>query len=81
MRRSTCSASGDRHNRGELTPVKFGNKTLFYAADLAAFLMRLRAATTLGQPRHRSGTAPSFGGQSRRMRPFPLAPRWAEGRG
>jgi excisionase family DNA binding protein len=29
-------------NRGELTPVKFGKKTLFYAADLAAFLTRLR---------------------------------------
>jgi len=28
--------------RGELKPVKFGRKTLFYAADLAAFLARLR---------------------------------------
>jgi excisionase family DNA binding protein len=28
--------------RGELTPVKFGKKTLFYAADLAAFLTRLK---------------------------------------
>lgn len=28
--------------RGELTPVKFGKKTLFYAVDLAAFLMKLR---------------------------------------
>jgi excisionase family DNA binding protein len=28
--------------RRELTPVKFGRKTLFYAADLAAFLARLR---------------------------------------
>ena len=29
-------------NRGELTPVKFGKKTLFYAVDLAAFLTKLR---------------------------------------
>lgn len=28
--------------RGELKPVKFGRKTLFYAADLAEFLTRLR---------------------------------------
>jgi excisionase family DNA binding protein len=27
--------------RGELKPVKFGKKTLFFAADLAAFLARL----------------------------------------
>jgi excisionase family DNA binding protein len=27
--------------RGELTPIKFGRKTLFCAADLAAFLTRL----------------------------------------
>ena len=30
--------------RGELTPVKFGKKTLFYAIDLAAFLTRLKEA-------------------------------------
>ena len=30
--------------RGELTPVKFGRKTLFYAMDLAAFLARLKQA-------------------------------------
>lgn len=30
--------------RGELTPVKLGKKTLFYAVDLAAFLMRLKQA-------------------------------------
>jgi excisionase family DNA binding protein len=30
--------------RGELTPVKFGKKTLFYAVDLAAFLARLKEA-------------------------------------
>jgi len=29
---------------GQLTPVKFGKKTLFFACDLAAFLDRLRAA-------------------------------------
>ena len=28
--------------RGELTPVKFGKKTLFFAVDLAAFLTKLR---------------------------------------
>jgi Helix-turn-helix domain len=28
--------------RGELTPVKFGKKTLFYAVDIAAFLTKLR---------------------------------------
>jgi excisionase family DNA binding protein len=28
--------------RGDLKHVKFGKKTLFYAADLAAFLVRLR---------------------------------------
>src|ERR1700676_5152032 len=27
--------------RGELTPMKFGKKTLFFAGDLASFLMRL----------------------------------------
>jgi excisionase family DNA binding protein len=28
--------------RGELKHVKFGKKTLFYAADIAAFLIKLR---------------------------------------
>ena len=32
-------------NRGDLTAVKFGKKTLFYAADLAAFLAKLREPT------------------------------------
>jgi excisionase family DNA binding protein len=31
--------------RGDLKHVKFGKKTLFYAADLAAFLMQLRRMT------------------------------------
>jgi Helix-turn-helix domain len=30
--------------RGELTPVKLGKKTLFYAVDLAVFLTRLKEA-------------------------------------
>jgi hypothetical protein len=30
--------------RGDLTPVKFGKKTLFYAIDLAVFLARLKAS-------------------------------------
>ena len=30
--------------RGDLKPVKFGKKTLFYAADLAAFLTKLKEA-------------------------------------
>jgi excisionase family DNA binding protein len=28
--------------RGELKPVKFGKKTLFYASDIAAFLSKLQ---------------------------------------
>src|SRR6266851_1887486 len=32
--------------RGDLTPVKFGKKTLFCASDLATFLMRLKEATS-----------------------------------
>jgi excisionase family DNA binding protein len=36
--------------RRELTPVKFGRKTLFYATDLAAFLARLRQARTGTNP-------------------------------
>jgi len=32
--------------RGELTPVKFGKKTLFYAMDLAGFLTKLRGAAS-----------------------------------
>jgi hypothetical protein len=32
--------------RGELSPIKFGKKTLFFGADLAAFLMRLKEAAS-----------------------------------
>ena len=31
--------------QGDLKRVKFGKKTLFYAADLAAFLVRLRRSS------------------------------------
>jgi excisionase family DNA binding protein len=35
--------------RGDLKRVKFGKKTLFYAADLAAFLARLRHLSELNE--------------------------------
>lgn len=35
--------------RGDLKRVKFGKKTLFYAADLAAFLARLRRLSELDE--------------------------------
>jgi hypothetical protein len=46
--------------RGELTPIKFGKKTLFYACDLAVFLDRLRAgppnnAQVISDAPYRSG--------------------------
>jgi excisionase family DNA binding protein len=37
--------------RGELTPVKFGKKTLFYATDLAAFLTKLRGGASSRRPK------------------------------
>ena len=37
--------------RGDLKRVKFGKKTLFYAADLAAFLARLRRSSELDESR------------------------------
>ena len=37
--------------RGDLKRVKFGKKTLFYAADLAAFLARLRRLSELDEGR------------------------------
>lgn len=40
--------------RGELKRVKFGKKTLFYAADLAAFLTRLRCLSE-ADAQHRGG--------------------------
>src|ERR1700752_930798 len=41
--------------RGDLKRIKFGKKTLFYAADLAAFLVRLRrlSASDESQVDHR----------------------------
>jgi hypothetical protein len=44
---------------GQLTPVKFGKKSLFYACDLAAFLDRLRAA-----PASTSGAKASVHGRA-----------------
>jgi hypothetical protein len=32
--------------RGELSPVKFGKKTLFFGTDLARFLVRLQEAAS-----------------------------------
>ena len=37
--------------RGDLKRVKFGKKTLFYAADLAAFLARLRCLSESDESR------------------------------
>jgi excisionase family DNA binding protein len=37
--------------RGDLKRVKFGRKTLFYAADLAAFLARLRCLSESDESR------------------------------
>jgi excisionase family DNA binding protein len=37
--------------RGDLKRVKFGKKTLFYAADLAAFLTRLRRLSETDESR------------------------------
>lgn len=39
--------------RGELTPIKFGKKTLFFATDIAAFLTRLKAAALHTASGHR----------------------------
>jgi len=36
--------------RGELTPIKFGKKTLFYAIDIAAFLARPKTAASHATP-------------------------------
>ena len=44
--------------RRELTPVKFGRKTLFYATDFAAFLARLRQARTGTNPTARPISRP-----------------------
>jgi excisionase family DNA binding protein len=41
--------------RGDLKRVKFGKKTLFYAADLAAFLARLRRLSEPDESRANHG--------------------------
>lgn len=41
--------------RGDLKRVKFGKKTLFYAADLAAFLARLRNLSESDESRPNHG--------------------------
>ena len=41
--------------RGDLKRVKFGKKTLFYAADLAAFLGRLRHLSETDESRPNRG--------------------------
>ena len=38
--------------RGDLKHVKFGKKTLFYAADLAAFLTKLRRLSDMRHTNH-----------------------------
>jgi excisionase family DNA binding protein len=40
--------------RRELSPVKFGRKTLFYATDLAAFLTKLKKAQINIEPTARA---------------------------
>jgi hypothetical protein len=40
---------------GDLHPVKFGRKTLFYAADLAIFLTTLRDRDGQGAPAQKKG--------------------------
>jgi excisionase family DNA binding protein len=47
--------------RGDLKRVKFGKKTLFYAADLAAFLARLRRSSELDESRVDYGPGVSKG--------------------
>lgn len=42
-------------NRGDLHPVKFGRKTLFFAADLAAFLDKLGKAGDQHSAREKNG--------------------------
>ena len=47
--------------RGDLKRVKFGKKTLFYAADLAAFLARLRRLSEAEAHRVEHGPGASKG--------------------
>ena len=44
--------------RGDLKHVKFGKKTLFYAADLAAFLVRLRRLSEADANAQHAGHGP-----------------------
>ena len=44
--------------RGDLKRVKFGKKTLFYATDLAAFLVRLRHLSATDESPGQSRTSP-----------------------
>jgi excisionase family DNA binding protein len=47
--------------RGDLKAVKFGKKTLFYAADLATFLTRLRRLSEANPQRVGHGPSASKG--------------------
>jgi excisionase family DNA binding protein len=49
--------------RGDLKRVKFGKKTLFYAADLAAFLARLRRLSESDESRVGCGPGASKGAE------------------
>jgi len=44
--------------QGDLHPIKFGRKTLFYAADLASFLKKLRQASERCRLVDREGETP-----------------------
>jgi excisionase family DNA binding protein len=49
--------------RGELKHVKFGKKTLFYAVDLAAFLVKLQRLSEEDVQRVRRVPSPSQGNE------------------
>jgi len=50
--------------QGDLNPVKFGRKTLFYASDLAAFLDGLKANGNGNKPGQRGRRGHRPGGES-----------------